>query len=379
VQQPALQPDSSRVENVAPGVRYEFDWYAAGPWAVHTLTVDPRACGIAFRTIKAGGGVVGRATTKSMVAHARDSLGLDVLAAINADFFSFEPAGVSEGPQIMNRTLLKSEGSHREAIEDRRLRLQPVFAFTTNGKPLLAHTHVRGSVRAGPRTVPLAGVNVRARADSAFVFTAFWGDTTAADSGALKLTVRNSMIARVDTAAGSVAIPRDGFVVVARGAARTVLAATTVGARAEWKASFAGLPHNVAELVGGYPMLLLNGRAVHHAEPGLRGAFSDRRHPRAAIGWGEDQRIRIVAVDGRRTGYSDGMTLQELGDYLLARGVTEALNFDGGGSATLVIGDRIVNRPTDASGERAVANALVVHRTRFRISDFRPIHECPAP
>ncbi|MGQ0562169.1 MAG: hypothetical protein ACT443_09880, partial [Gemmatimonadota bacterium] len=54
--------DSTRTAQVAPGVIYDFSWYAAGPWAVHTLTIAPRACGIAFRTIKADGGVVGRST-----------------------------------------------------------------------------------------------------------------------------------------------------------------------------------------------------------------------------------------------------------------------------------------------------------------------------
>ena len=68
----------------------------------------------------------------------------------------------------------------------------------------------------------------------------------------------------------------------------------------------------------------------------------------------------MVAVDGRREGYSAGMTLQELGDYLLSHNIRDALNFDGGGSTTVVIRDRIANRPTDQTGERPVSNALVV-------------------
>ena len=107
-------------------------------------------------------------------------------------------------------------------------------------------------------------------------------------------------------------------------------------------------------------MLLRHGKAVHHDEAGLRTTFSDRRHPRLAIAIDDKRRIHIIAVDGRREGYSAGMTLQDLGDYLLAHGIRDALNFDGGGSTTLVMGNRIVNRPTDQTGERAVANALIV-------------------
>ena len=41
-------------------------------------------------------------------------------------------------------------------------------------------------------------------------------------------------------------------------------------------------------------------------------------------------------------------------------GVWDALNLDGGGSTTMAIGGRYVNRPSDATGERPVANALAV-------------------
>jgi exopolysaccharide biosynthesis protein len=54
------------------------------------------------------------------------------------------------------------------------------------------------------------------------------------------------------------------------------------------------------------------------------------------------------------------MTLQEFSHFLTAHGITDALNLDGGGSTTLVVGGRIVNRPSDTNGERAVSNALLV-------------------
>ena len=56
----------------------------------------------------------------------------------------------------------------------------------------------------------------------------------------------------------------------------------------------------------------------------------------------------------------------------LALGATEAINLDGGGSTAMVVartrGDsttyEIVNRPSDAAGERPVGNALVIVRDR---------------
>jgi exopolysaccharide biosynthesis protein len=255
--------------------------------------------------------------------------------------------------------LLKSEGSHREALEDRLLRLQPVFAISRTGKPVITHTRLQGSVQAGTRTAALAGVNVRPRADSAFAYTSFWGDTTPVDSAAIEFVVRDGRVVRVDAEPAGVAIPENGAVIAVKGTVRARFATVAAGDSMTWTAGFAGLDHPL-ELVGGYPMLLVDGAPVHHQEAGLRPPFSDRRHPRAAIGIDRAGRIHVLAVDGRQPGYSEGMTLEEFSAFLLAHGITDALNFDGGGSTTLVVRGRIVNRPSDSSGERAVANALLI-------------------
>ena len=355
---PALpRADSTRVAQLARDARYEYRWYAAGPWAVHTVTVRPTACGVGFRTSKARSRMIGREQTSGLARRA--SASLTVIAAINGDFFSFDPPGVSEGPQIADGVLLKSEGHHREALEDRRLRRQSVFAVDGEGWPRVLHTRMHGSVRAGNFTVPLAGVNVRPRSDSAFVYTAFWGDSTPADSAALELILRGGVIARVDTSASGVEIPADGAVVAVRGAARVRAGGLAMGDSVFWTADFEGVPA-AREMIGGYPMLLLHGKPVFQDEVGLRSAFSERRHPRAAIGIDRRGRVHIVAVDGRQPAHSDGMTLQEFSDFLTAYGITDALNLDGGGSTTLWTVGHIANRPSDSNGERAVSNALLV-------------------
>ena len=66
-----------------------------------------------------------------------------------------------------------------------------------------------------------------------------------------------------------------------------------------------------------------------------------------------------MAVDGRSEA-SKGMSLTQLTDFLVALGAVNALNLDGGGSTVMIVGDSIVNHPSDKEGERAVANALVV-------------------
>jgi hypothetical protein len=277
---------------------------------------------------------------------------------------------VSEGPQISNGNLIKSEGTHREALEDRVVRLNPVFALDSKRNPYPAHTLLRASAQTRGITVPLAGVNVHSRNDAAVVLDSWSGEATPVDTGALELiaralpakpgAARRGVVIAVDTSVAGVSIPKDGFVIAARGTARSTWSRVGAGDTISWQASFDSLPAGPVELIGGYPMLLEKGQSVHHNEAGLRTTFSDRRHPRTAIAIDARRRIHIVTVDGRREGYSEGMSLQELGDYLLSLGLRDALNFDGGGSTTLVMGDRIINKPTDPTGERAVANALLV-------------------
>ena len=43
-----------------------------------------------------------------------------------------------------------------------------------------------------------------------------------------------------------------------------------------------------------------------------------------------------------------------------AFGARDALNLDGGGSTTMTVRGRVVNRPSDAAGERPVSNGLFV-------------------
>jgi phosphodiester glycosidase len=86
------------------------------------------------------------------------------------------------------------------------------------------------------------------------------------------------------------------------------------------------------------------------------------RYPRAALALAGD-RLLAVACDGR-TRRDAGMTLGELADALLELGATDALNLDGGGSASLVHGGRLRNRPREEHGAdlldgRSVATAVI--------------------
>ncbi|MXW18908.1 MAG: phosphodiester glycosidase family protein [Gemmatimonadetes bacterium] len=113
------------------------------------------------------------------------------------------------------------------------------------------------------------------------------------------------------------------------------------------------------QVVGGFPELLDGGIRVGDLQVGDRPDFAAARHPRTAVGFDPGSGVLwLVVVDGRQLPRSAGMALPELTELLLALGVAEALNLDGGGSSVMTVAGETVSRPSDAAGERPVGNSL---------------------
>lgn len=140
-----------------------------------------------------------------------------------------------------------------------------------------------------------------------------------------------------------------------------IAAADAGGVDVGWRVAAAG--DGETEAVGGFPDLIDDGARVGDLEVGTRPTFAAARHPRTAVGFDTASEVLwLVVVDGRQLPHSAGMSLPELADLLTNLGADEAMNLDGGGSSAMVIEGRPVNRPSDPTGERAVANALALVR-----------------
>lgn len=123
-----------------------------------------------------------------------------------------------------------------------------------------------------------------------------------------------------------------------------------------------GAPWPIDTGVGGGPVIVEDGaRRITWEEEvffdsGI-GSVSTRQ-PRTAVGYTADGDVLLLVADGRST-RSAGASLTELADLMIGLGAVEAVNLDGGGSSTLVVGEEVVNRPSDGYA-RAVASALVL-------------------
>ena len=82
------------------------------------------------------------------------------------------------------------------------------------------------------------------------------------------------------------------------------------------------------------------------------------RAPRTAIARTKQGNILLVVVDGRQQ-KSIGMTLTEMAILMQELGAEDAMNLDGGGSSEMVVGNEVMNRPSDGR-ERSVGAALAI-------------------
>lgn len=364
----AAGSDSVTTRVVAPGVVYRRIERPAGPWTIDVVEVDLRRDDIAVESVRALDSLLGRETTSSM-ARRRSESGRRVVAAVNADFFNVR-TGESINNQIENGRVVRALSGPTPPA----LHVRAQLAMTRSGKPLMERFLFDGEwlTRWGP--VGLSAVNVLPHANALVLFNRYYGDFTPRD--ARRDDVAELALVQVarhgDTvvygARGSVRpgggaeIPPGGAVLSGYGASRGAVRAVAASARPV-RIVLQMRPGREAlrTLVGGRPRIVADGRSV---VPQLADApgFVAARHPRTAVGFSRDSStLYLLTVDGRQKS-SVGMTLAELADQMLALGAYQALNLDGGGSTTMVVDGRVVSSPSDRTGERSVANALVIVR-----------------
>jgi hypothetical protein len=89
------------------------------------------------------------------------------------------------------------------------------------------------------------------------------------------------------------------------------------------------------------------------------------RYPRAALGLSADELIAVVCEG--RTDDEAGLTLTELAQAMIELGAEDAINLDGGGSASLIAGGRLVNTPREEGGAEIPGGREVPTALRFTL------------
>ena len=106
------------------------------------------------------------------------------------------------------------------------------------------------------------------------------------------------------------------------------------------------------------PALVENGQALPlDNKTHVISTRSSQLEPRTGIGQVGPLHYVIILAEGRRDGYSKGLSLQDFQQLFLRYGAQTAINLDGGGSSKIYFYNQIINRPT--SPTRQVSDALI--------------------
>ena len=117
---------------------------------------------------------------------------------------------------------------------------------------------------------------------------------------------------------------------------------------------------DVKEAVHAGPVLIRNGKIkVSTEQEVFFNTPVDGVQPRSAIGYKKNGDVIMMVVDGRQVD-SRGVYLKELAMLLSQFDCEEAVNLDGGGSSSLVVNGKLVNKPIGLNIEREVMSCIAV-------------------
>ncbi len=401
-------PDEETRETLSSGITYAYKYYTKKRWSVHTLHVDLKNPKNSLAVGKGLENIAGLERLHS-IAHRYDSTNRfgSVIAAVNANFWragSLHPMG----PTVSGGTLIIGE-KHRN---------WSAFAITESKKMFMGNYSFVHSLHSRYGDIPVANYNWRRDSASVVVYTPFYGtslpfiDTSGIyiaskdtitdeseieaginatidslllsnpESGTLKVQFRYlalpntndrllCQVTFIDT--GVVAIPHDGGVISFGHGSFPLFFSLFVGDTFSLSSyTEPVVPEPIVHMISGTPRLVRDGRvSVEWQEEGLRKmTFVTRGYARTAIGVNKDGTSAIIVTvePTSRKRRRKGISLNDLAKLMIERGAYQAMNLDGGSSATMAIAGRTVSHAGGNGLSRKISTALLVVRNEERDS-----------
>ncbi|MGB3438482.1 MAG: phosphodiester glycosidase family protein [Actinophytocola sp.] len=345
-----------------------------GPWEVRVLTIDPRR--FAGDLVGDFGPDLERRETTSALGAARGAT-----AAVNAGFFVLDPAAGAPGDPA-------GVGVYADRLLSEATNGRPAFVFSADGRHADVARHTwTGTVRSGHEVLTLDGINrvpglIRncggtgdqptnhplhdttcTDEDELILFTSDYGASTPTGPGVEVLVDNKNHVTAVREPRGG-PLPAGIRSIQATGAKAGEL--RELGAKLTITSRLNGRGGDY--VLNGGPELVRDGR--QHATPATDGmvrqndpsfyyGWVQKRNPRTIAGVDGRGRILLATIDGRST-TSLGLSIAESAAVAQALGMRDAINLDGGGSTTMVTNNQVINKPSDATGERPVGDAILI-------------------
>jgi hypothetical protein len=352
------------------GLEYKNDRIDSVPWSIHVVKVARNDPTLEVRSMLARGTVLGLSRVSEQILAIPGEAGTP-LAGVNGDFYvlgNSRYAGDPRGLQIVEGDLVSDPTGNPNYC---------AFWIDAESNP-----HIANVISQFKATLPdgqnfLFDLNEDRRSPSAVLYTATLGGATGTSGGKelmLEKPDKSSWIpflagetytarVRAISETGNTKLGKDIVVLSFGPQLAAKLPAIEIGATLQLSTTTAPDLRGARTAIGGGSIVTRGGKPAKIERPkggGYSVSSMFERHPRSAVGWSKTY-IYLVEVDGRQSDLSVGMTLAELGEYMARIGCEEAMNLDGGASATCWYRGRVVNSPCNGT-ERTVANGLVVLR-----------------
>lgn len=351
-------------EMITSGARLEnWQWVtSSGKVNINLIEVDLYNPFIKLDTIVGKEGQTGNKQRISDMAKEANAV-----AAINGDFFTLNAEGAPFGIQIQNGNLISSPGY-----------IYPKNAFLLNEDkvPFINQMEFSGTIKTKDgssfrlfginKTQYLAGYRFSGNShqNRLHMYTDVWNmnNWVGKNLDSYTVVLVENGVATKKLANQTVnSIPENSYLLLGHGVASEFLQKhVNIGELVE--ADFSILPSGEWSLaLDGSTLLVVEGKSATILSE-VVGNLA-----RTAIGYSKDKRyVYLVTVE--KSSKSVGMTLSELTDFLLYRGVYKAVNLDGGGSTTMVARPLGTTSLTDVTlpslgVEREVPNGLAIFST----------------
>lgn len=362
----APRPTEWRKERIiGPGVRYTRVYRSTGPCSIQIVEADTSDPLIHVGTSLPVRRIVGAARLSTQAGLLANSERYPI-AAVNGDYFIPNQGryhGVPIGACIVDREIIHSPYPRSALIVDR------------NGGARIEILRMQGAViRPDGEQLSIRSVNHPRERNGLVVYTSRFGSSTRTSTAGTELILapeslpvrcgehNTAVVREVRRGIGNAPIPAEGLVLSAGGTMAALLAGVEVGEQIGFRLDLSPELSDAQEVIGGGPRLVRDGRAAVEDEANVVARTGGRyRHPRTLVGI-RGRSVFMVTVDGRRPGYSVGMTLWEAARLMQSLGCTDAMALDGGGSTTMWVRGSVNNRPSGGR-ERAVSNGLMVFST----------------
>lgn len=382
----AKKRDYLKVSAWPKGMRLYRDWWKQRDAAVYVAEMDRKAKNIRFGVELANARIIGREKISDM-AKRRAQSDSPLLAAVNAGF-GIRQDGRGRGGMFSN---LHIQDWELVVVPPRRIQWgfsppspwgETSFGVTTKGEYLMDAVELNGVIHINGEKLKVDSINQVCDAKSPVViYTSRFGDHTLTRNDyeltleklklPLKGKYRSRFVITKINPEGNSPIPKNGVVLVLnRQFARKWKSQFVEGGKGELRIALSPKKwQDVAYGVGGDIRLLRDGNIEptlikfhesggNHVPQYKNGAA---QHPRSAMGF-NDEKLFLITVDGRQEGYSMGMTFYEMAVFFRALGLKQAINLDGGSSATLWGLGEVINRPSRGDERRVFNTAAIAVR-----------------